>query len=84
MIQQSEDPRAIQFVANILYETCPKFIELEALYRCFVGIGTLTCLENPPLLTEQIRDFVELIASGEASKISLCCQQIMEILDKTP
>lgn len=82
MIKQSDDPEAIQFVADTINITCPKFIELEALYRCFVAIGTLLSIEKPPILSEQIRDFIEMMTSSEPSKISVCCQQIMEILDK--
>lgn len=82
MIKQSEDAIAIQNVSNTVNALCPKMTEPEAMYRCFVAIGTLLCLKNPPILTEQIRDYIELMASNsEPSKVLNCCKQIMSFLE---
>lgn len=83
MIKQSEDALAIQTVNDTISMICPSLTEPEAMYRSFVAIGTLLSLKNPPTLSKQIRDYIELMASNsEPSKVLSCCKHIMLIMDK--
>jgi len=83
MIKQSEDALAIQTVNDTVNIVCPKLTEPEAMFRCFVAIGTLLSLKYPPTLSEQIRDYIELLASNsEPSKVLSCCKHLMTIVGK--
>lgn len=83
MIKQSDDEIAVQTVNNTINMVCPKLTEPEAMFRCFVAIGTLLCLKYPPTLSEQIKDYIELMASNsEPSKVLSCCKHLMTIIRK--
>lgn len=83
MIKQSEDIFAVQNVIDTISMICPKLTEPEAMFRSFVAIGTLLSFKNPPTLSKQIRDYIELIASNsEPSKVLSCCKHIMSIITK--
>lgn len=83
MIKQSDDAIAIQTVNNTVNVICPRLTEPEALFRCFVAIGSLLSLKHPPTLSEQIRDYIELMASNsEPSKVLSCCKHLMVIIGK--
>lgn len=83
MIKQSEDAIAIQAVNDTVNTLCPRLTEPEAMFRCFVAIGTLLSLKYPPTLSEQIRDYIELMASNsEPSKVLSCCKHLMTIIGK--
>jgi len=83
MIKQSEDTIAIQAVNDTVSTVCPKLTEPEAMFRCFIAIGTLLSLKHVPTLSEQIRDYIELMASNsEPSKVLSCCQHLLTIIRK--
>lgn len=83
MIKQSEDAAAIQSVNDCISTVCPRLTEPEAMFRSFVAIGTLLSFKYPPTLTEQIRDYIELMASNsEPSKVLSCCKHLMTIIGK--
>lgn len=83
MIKQSEDSMAIQAVNNTVNAVCPKLTEPEAMFRCFIAIGTLLTFKNRPTLSEQIKDYIELMASNsEPSKVLSCCQYLLTIIKK--
>ncbi|VVC38157.1 Hypothetical protein CINCED_3A021224 [Cinara cedri] len=83
MIKQSEDAMAIQNITNTISALCLKLSEPNAIKRCFVAIGTLLSLKNPPTLSTEIQDYIELIIalpSSETSDIITCCKDIKNIL----
>lgn len=83
MIKQSEDPVSIQTVYDVLSNVCVRVTEPEAIFRCFVAIGTLLTLKNPPKSTASINNYIELMASSsEPSKILSCCKHLMNIIKK--
>lgn len=83
MIKQSDDLIAIQAVSDTVCLICPKLTEPEAMFRCFIAIGTLLSLKNLSSLSEQIRDYIELMASNsEPSKVLSCCQYLLTIIKK--
>lgn len=83
MIKQSEDAIAIQTVNDTINMVCPRLTEPEAMFRSFVAIGTLLSLKYPPNLSEQIRDYIELMASNsEPSKVLSCCKHLITIIRK--
>lgn len=83
MIKQSEDAIAIQTVNDTANILCTRFTEPEAMFRCFVAIGTLLSLKYPPTLSEQIKDYIALMASNsEPSKVLSCCKHLMAIIEK--
>lgn len=83
MIKQSEDALAIQTVNDTVNIVCLRLTEPEAMFRCFVAIGTLLSSKYPPTLSEQIRDYIELLASNsEPSKVLSCCKHLMTIVGK--
>lgn len=83
MIKQSDDEIAIQAVNNVISVVCPRLTEPEAMFRCFVAIGTLLSLKYPPTLTEQIKDYIELMTfNSEPSKVLSCCRHLMTIIGK--
>lgn len=81
MIKQSEDLIAIQNVNDVVCILCPRLTEPEAIFRCFIAIGTLLSLKYPPNLSEQIKDYIELMASNsEPSKVLSCCKHLVTII----
>lgn len=83
MIKQSEDALAIQCVNDTVNMICPRLTEPEAMFRCFVAIGTLLSSKYPPTLSEQIRDYIELMASNsEPSKVLSCCKHLVAVIGK--
>ncbi|XP_050524423.1 phospholipase A-2-activating protein [Daktulosphaira vitifoliae] len=83
MIKQSDDDIAIQAVNNAISSVCPKLSEPEAIFRCFVAIGTLVILKNQPDLSEQIKDYIALMASNsEPSKVLSCSKHLMKLIQK--
>lgn len=83
MIKQSDDNIAIQAVNNTISSVCPKLSEPEAIFRCFVAIGTLIVLKNQPNLSEQIKDYIALMASNsEPSKVLSCSKHLMTLIRK--
>lgn len=83
MIKQSEDAIAIQLVNDSINTVCLKLTEPEAILRCFVAIGTLLSLKYPPTLSEQIKDYIELMASNsEPSKVLSCSKHLVTLIGK--
>lgn len=83
MIKQSEDAISIQTVNDVINIVCPRLTEPEAIFRCFVAIGTLLSSKYPPNLSEQIRDYIELLASNsEPSKVLSICKHLMTLIGK--
>ncbi|XP_050425163.1 phospholipase A-2-activating protein [Adelges cooleyi] len=83
MIKQSDDSIAIQTVCDAVSSICPKLTEPEAIFRCFVAIGTLITLKHQPNLSEQIKDYIALMASNsEPSKVLSCSKHLMALMKK--
>uniref|UniRef100_A0A2S2QSN7 Phospholipase A-2-activating protein n=1 Tax=Sipha flava TaxID=143950 RepID=A0A2S2QSN7_9HEMI len=83
MIKQSEDAMAIQNVNDTANMLCIRLTEPEAMFRCFVAIGTLLSSKYSPTLSKQIKDYIALMASNsEPSKILSCCKHLMAIIGK--
>lgn len=83
MVRQSEDAIAIQTVNDAANMLCTRLTEPEAMFRCFVAIGTLLSSKYPPNLSKQIKDYIALMASNsEPSKVLSCCKHLMAIIGK--
>jgi hypothetical protein len=83
MIKQSEDAMAIQNVNDTANMLCIRLTEPEAMFRCFVAIGTLLSSKYSPTLSKQIKDYIALMASNsEPSKILSCCKHLIAIIGK--
>lgn len=81
MIKQSEDLIAVQNVCDAVCMVCPRLTEPEAIFRCFISIGTLLSLKYAPTLSEQIKDYIELMASNsEPSKVLSCSKHLITFI----